>query len=161
MTLLHGVNYAVGETKKYSSVDGAHDLHLSLFCCFPFRSSMAYVRHPKALVILRRRKAGDWKVPCRSPFRCNTPSAACILVPLHSYGRSVNHASFSTCLITTQLTWRIWWAPNNASKRQMGFNSALPLKLDFYSLAHRLCTMWIFYEPRRVTLGNTRHFVEV
>jgi hypothetical protein len=20
--------------------------------------------------------------------------------------------------------WRIWWAPNNASKRQMGFNSA-------------------------------------
>jgi len=22
------------------------------------------------------------------------------------------------------LTWRIWWAPNNASKRQMGFNSA-------------------------------------
>jgi hypothetical protein len=22
------------------------------------------------------------------------------------------------------LTWRIWWAPNNASKGQMGFNSA-------------------------------------
>jgi hypothetical protein len=22
------------------------------------------------------------------------------------------------------LTWRIWWAPNNASKWQMGFNSA-------------------------------------
>ena len=22
------------------------------------------------------------------------------------------------------LTWRIWWAPNNANKRQMGFNSA-------------------------------------
>jgi len=21
------------------------------------------------------------------------------------------------------LTWRIWWAPNNASKWQMGFNS--------------------------------------
>jgi len=28
------------------------------------------------------------------------------------------------------------------------------------SLAHHLCTIWIFYEPRRVTLGNTRHFVE-
>jgi len=22
------------------------------------------------------------------------------------------------------LTWRIWWAPNNASRWQMGFNSA-------------------------------------
>jgi len=25
------------------------------------------------------------------------------------------------------LTWRIWWAPNNASRWQMGFNSALTL----------------------------------
>jgi len=24
----------------------------------------------------------------------------------------------------TPLTWRIWWAPNNASRWQMGFNSA-------------------------------------
>ena len=36
----------------------------------------------------------------------------------------------------------------------------LALLLDIYSLAHRLCKMGIFYEPRRVTLGNTRHFVE-
>jgi hypothetical protein len=36
----------------------------------------------------------------------------------------------------------------------------LVLELDIYSSAHRLCKMWIFYEPRRVTLGNTRHFVE-
>ena len=36
----------------------------------------------------------------------------------------------------------------------------LALELDIYSLAHHLCKMWIFYEPRRVTLGNTRHFVE-
>jgi len=30
------------------------------------------------------------------------------------------------CLILTLilLTWKIWWAPNNASKWQMGFNSA-------------------------------------
>jgi hypothetical protein len=35
------------------------------------------------------------------------------------------------------LTWRIWWAPNNASKWQMGFNSAfkgLKLSFDFLSL---------------------------
>jgi len=36
----------------------------------------------------------------------------------------------------------------------------LALELDIYSLAHHLCKMLIFYEPRRVTLGNTRHFVE-
>ena len=36
----------------------------------------------------------------------------------------------------------------------------LALELDIYSLAHHLCKMWIFYEPRRITLGNTRHFVE-
>ena len=27
-------------------------------------------------------------------------------------------------LTLTLLTWRIWWAPNNASRWQMGFNSA-------------------------------------
>ena len=36
----------------------------------------------------------------------------------------------------------------------------LVLELDLYSLAHHLCKMCIFYEPRRVTLGNTRQFVE-
>ena len=36
----------------------------------------------------------------------------------------------------------------------------LDLELDIYSSAHHLCKMWIFYEPRRVTLGDTRHFVE-
>jgi hypothetical protein len=36
----------------------------------------------------------------------------------------------------------------------------LALELDIYSLAHHLCKMLIFYEPRSVTLGNTRHFVE-
>ena len=28
------------------------------------------------------------------------------------------------CLTLALLTWRIWWAPTNASKWQMGFNSA-------------------------------------
>ena len=42
---------------------------------------------------------------------------------------------------------------------RMEFN-LLALELDIYSLEHHLCKMWIFYETRRVTLGNTRHFVE-
>jgi hypothetical protein len=40
------------------------------------------------------------------------------------------------------------------------FFNPLALELDIYSLAYHLCKMWIFYEPRRVTLGDTRHFVE-
>jgi len=36
----------------------------------------------------------------------------------------------------------------------------LALELDIYSLAQRLCKMWIFYEPRRITSGNTRRFVD-
>ena len=36
----------------------------------------------------------------------------------------------------------------------------LALELDIQSLAHHLCKMWIFYEPRILTLGNTRYFVE-
>ena len=36
----------------------------------------------------------------------------------------------------------------------------LALELAIYSLAHHLYKMLIFYEPRSLTLGNTRHFVE-
>jgi len=45
------------------------------------------------------------------------------------------------------------------NKSQFVFNP-LALELNIYSLAHHLCKMSIFYEPRRITLGNTRHFVE-
>ena len=31
------------------------------------------------------------------------------------------------------LTWRIWWAPNNASKSQMGFNSAFKGLILYYN----------------------------
>jgi len=36
----------------------------------------------------------------------------------------------------------------------------LALQLDIYSLAHHLSKMWIFYEPRGVTLGDARNFVD-
>ena len=49
--------------------------------------------------------------------------------------------------------------PLTSGAARVRFNP-LAMALDIYSLAHHLCKMWIFYEPRRVTLGNTRHFVE-
>ena len=33
-------------------------------------------------------------------------------------------SSWQICFTLILLTWRIWWAPNNASSWQMGFNSA-------------------------------------
>jgi len=44
-------------------------------------------------------------------------------------------------------------------KQMTNFNP-LALELHIYSLTHHLCNMWIFYEARRVKLGNARHFVE-
>ena len=41
--------------------------------------------------------------------------------------RPANYCKWTSfCVeLNLSLTWRIWWAPNNASKWQMGFNSAL------------------------------------
>ena len=41
------------------------------------------------------------------------------------------------------LTWRIWWAPNNASRWQMGFNSAFKGLMCYHALLVKLCSaMW-------------------
>ena len=40
------------------------------------------------------------------------------------------------------LTWRIWWAPNNASKWQMGFNSAFnPLNAELNPICYLLALL--------------------
>ena len=52
------------------------------------------------------------------------------------------------------------WGATNLILIHISHFNPLALELDIYSLAHHLCKMCIFYEPRRVTLGNTRHFVE-
>ena len=44
------------------------------------------------------------------------------------------------------LTWRIWWAPNNAGKWQMGFNSAFKgLKVKSYLTVN---TIWLGYKKQ-------------
>jgi hypothetical protein len=40
------------------------------------------------------------------------------------------------------LKWRIWWAPNNASKRQMGFNSACK---ELRLLHYRKSAFWLSF----------------
>jgi len=40
------------------------------------------------------------------------------------------------------LTWRIWWAPNNASEWQMGFNLAFKWLMTEYRLKHLKCNYY-------------------
>ena len=62
----------------------------------------------------------------------------------------------------TSVNFDLYWClclTLRANVREGPINS-LTLELDIHSSAHRLCKTSIFYEPRRLTLGNTRHFVE-
>ena len=56
-------------------------------------------------------------------------------------------------------TMSLWASVPRCWEASYCFNPLAP-EMDNHSLAHHLCTILIFYEPRRVTLGNTRHFVE-
>ena len=44
---------------------------------------------------------------------------------------------YDATLTLNLLMWRIWWAPNDASEGQMGFNSALKGLSDMYILTFR------------------------
>ena len=47
----------------------------------------------------------------------------CLHFCSHIKNSSMQRAQMSSYLTLFVLTWRIWWAPNNATKWQMGFNS--------------------------------------
>ena len=59
---------------------------------------------------------------------------------------SLNEAVCASSLTLILLTWRKWWAPNNASKQQMGFNSAFKgliyLKRDGYTGSQKSYAVW-------------------
>ena len=50
------------------------------------------------------------------------------------------------------LTWRIWWAPNNASKWQMGFNSA------FKGLIEQFCDKADWFDFYEILFSNPKVF---
>jgi len=62
--------------------------------------------------------------------------------------------NFFNSLTLILLTWRIWWAPNNASRWQMGFNSAFKVlntgwtqKHSLISSSYKIKSYWnIFYK---------------
>jgi len=74
----------------------------------------------------------------------------------------VKHNFRNSPRVTRSTVWGLPWRDSNVPKltpRPYLFNP-LALELGIYSLAHYLNKMLIFYEPRRVTLGNTRYIVE-
>ena len=47
------------------------------------------------------------------------------------------------CLTLKPLTWNIWWAPNNTSRWQMGFNSVFKgLNKYSHSACYKIVTIW-------------------
>ena len=58
--------------------------------------------------------------------------------------------SLSPILTLNPLTWKIWWAPNNASRWQMGFNSAFKGLIPLFqplvtASAQRLCCITLHH----------------
>jgi hypothetical protein len=91
--------------------------------------------------------------------------SVCLSVCLHGTTRlpldvfivaDVKYARVSASIPTVNtlilLTWRIWWAPNNASKGQMGFNSAFKgLHLKFECFSKTYGEFWRFLKyPKRI-----------
>jgi len=77
--------------------------------------------------------------PIMSPWWFNTTYSA---RKLHLI-RSPSHSTLTLIL----LMWRIWWAPNNASRWQMGFNSAFKGLTESHNRAfsYILCIFWVVY----------------
>jgi hypothetical protein len=97
-----------------------------------------------------RTSLGEWSAQSRDLFlkTYNT----------HKVHTSMAPAGFELAVVASEL---LQTHALDAATRGFGSHWLNPfyLELDIYSLAHHLCTVWIFYEPRRVTLGNTRYFV--
>jgi len=67
------------------------------------------------------------------------------IVICHKAVKLFNHTCFSA-LTHILLMWRIWWAPNNASRWQVGFNSAFK---ELTSVC-KLCTVNQRMTPKQI-----------
>jgi len=133
-------------------------------CLFPKVQRVLFLEVPKEISLLR--KSIEFCIPqniahgARNngiPFYVNRPQF-CDRELLPNVGKYVPlHAGLGPKILKFLPT-----SLRNPLKslRKCNYFNPLALELDIYSLAHHLCKMCIFYEPRRVTLGATWHFVE-
>jgi len=122
---------------------------------FPHPSSL--VRGPTRngyRVFPEGKAAGAWRWP-------PTQSTAEVKEKVELYLYSPSEHSWPKVNFTFALRMRNHAIHRKHKHQQINSHiNPLTLELDTYSLAHHLGKMRIFYEPRRVTLGNTRHFEE-
>jgi hypothetical protein len=62
----------------------------------------------------------------------------------------INSIQTSAVLTLILPTWRIWWPPNNASKWQIGFNSAFKGLIQLYT--------WLFFNTEKKSNNWTDHY---
>jgi hypothetical protein len=122
-----------------------YELNVRLRISFCFRVCQCFTKRLARGNLLASNSTHGSSHPCSRKYSVSTCYASKIKNSyLRNKCRYMQKHTSSTC--------------NNAL-HDLTFNP-LALELGIYSLAHHLCKMWIFYEPRRITLGNTRHFVE-
>ena len=106
-------------------------------------------------------KSWQWRWRRKTIFftLLSKPGRFNIAARLSKYSRETQGSNLSRITIYSQWSLAKLCLVSEREGTLRTFNP-LALELDIYSLAHHLCKMWIFYERKRVTLGNTRHFVE-
>ena len=66
----------------------------------------------------------------------------------YALDRAATGIGIHTSLTLILLTWRIWWAPNNASRWQMGFNTVFNLlKSTCYVIHHQFNIQQLYFFP--------------
>ena len=102
----------------------------SKFCNFIFHFFIIYIRQQRSVVI-QRGMFQLTSVPVLSDVVCIFLCSIVVItlkgilgvVPLLHSVCDITQKCQHNVLTLILLTWRIWWAPNNASRWQMGFNS--------------------------------------
>ena len=102
--------------------------------------------HLIAIVTYSLRMGGWHHVSLVELFACNS-AAVYSLLSSDKMTVQVSYAyNRKTKLTLTLLTWRIWWAPNNASRWQVGYNSAFKgltsVQLHFFSGCRQNIVDW-------------------
>jgi len=89
-------------------------------------NNAVYERVCKDIVEQDRPQTTIWRmhIACWIPKGTNTKSEYVVLIVFYCNNGCTNASQCYVILTLILLTWRKWWTPNNASKWQMGFNSA-------------------------------------
>jgi len=87
-----------------------------------------------------------WRSTCSSNYLKLQAIQSKRLRVIGNHTRRTPTSYLHNILTLILLTWRIWWAPNNASRWQMGFNSAFNIE-PIRVIIHRLTAKFFAHCP--------------